>query len=269
MAFEEGLKDILMDENITEKNSTDKSSANRRLLNRDTIKYIAIAAMVLNHIASIFLKSGTILRMILLGIGDFTAITMCYFLVEGYQYTHSKKKYAERLLLFAILSQIPYCMAFTKQGVISFVGLNMLFTLSLCFLICLVIEKVPNIVLKVLLVVFITACSIKCDWGIGAPVFTLLFIWSKDSLTKKKIAFLLPTILFGIYNFIGRYGKLPLETCIMSAVTCMIGMGMSGICILYLYNGKKAERGRTFSKWFFYIFYPAHLLIFALIRIFT
>lgn len=63
----------------------------RKGLNRDVIKYIAIVAMMANHIASIFLDSGTLLRMILLGIGDFTAITMCYFLVEGYSYTHSKK----------------------------------------------------------------------------------------------------------------------------------------------------------------------------------
>lgn len=207
--------------------------------------------------------------MILLSIGGFTAITMCYFLVEGYKYTHSKKKYAERLLLFAILSEIPYCMAFTNEGIMNFVGLNMLFTLLLCFLICLVIEKVPNTVLKVLLVVFITACSVKCDWGIGAPVFTLLFIWSNDSAHKKKIAFLIPTILFGIYNFIGVYGKVSLATCIMRTLICMISMGMSGVCILYLYNGKKSQRCRTFSKWFFYIFYPAHLLIFALIRIFA
>lgn len=207
------------------------------------------------------------MRMILLSIGDFTAITMCYFLVEGYHYTHSKKKYAQRLMVFAILSEIPYCMAFTKHEAINFVGLNMLFTLLLCFFICLVIEKVPNIVLKTLLVIFITACSIKCDWGIGAPVFTLLFIWSKESNSKKKIAFLIPTILFGIYNFIARFGKVSLGICIMSAVFCMIGMGMSGICILYLYNGKKSEKGRLFSKWFFYIFYPAHLLLFAIIRI--
>lgn len=244
-----------------------KMIENRKGLNRDAIKYIAIVAMLANHIASIFLDSGTLLRMILLGVGDFTAITMCYFLVEGYRYTHSQKKYMGRLLLFAILSQIPYCMAFTKQRVISFIGFNMLFTLLLCFLICLIMEKAPNTILKIMLIILILICSINCDWGIGAPVFTLLFIWSKNSILKKKIAFAIPTILFGFYNFIGRYGKVPIETCILSAVICMIGMGMSGICITYFYNGKRAKIGKSFSKWFFYIFYPLHLLIFALIRI--
>lgn len=236
-------------------------------LNRDMIKYIAIIAMLLNHFATIFMESGTILRMLFLGIGNFTAITMCYFLVEGYQYTRSKKKYAQRLSLFAILSEIPYCMAFTNDGILSFVGFNMLFTLLLCFFLCLIMEKVSHILLKVLLIIVICACSMVCDWGIGAPVFTLLFIWSKESLKKKKIAFMIPTVLFGIYNFVGRYGKVSLDVCVMSALVCMIGMGLSGVCITYLYNGKRAERGKTFSKWFFYIFYPAHLLIFSVIKI--
>lgn len=236
---------------------------NKKGLNRDTIKYLAIAAMTANHFAAVFLEQGTVLRMILLGIGNFTAITMCFFLVEGYGYTHSKKKYLGRLLLFAVLSQIPYCMAFSKQGVISFIGFNMLFTLLLCFLICLIVEKVPSMILKIILIILLMICSMKCDWGIGAPVFTLLFIWSKESVLKKKIAFIIPTVLFGLYNFIGRYGKVPVETCVLNVVICMVGMAMSGICILYFYNGKRAKMGRNFSKWFFYIFYPLHLLILA------
>lgn len=42
---------------------------------------------------------------------------------------------------------------------------------------------------------------------------------------------------------------------------------VSGFVILYLYNGKRAVRGRTFYKWFFYAFYPTHLLILGLLRL--
>ena len=65
-----------------------------RVLNRDVIKYIAMTAMLLNHIANIFLVPGTLWYEVLVDIGYFTAITMCYFLVEGFRYTHSRKQYA-------------------------------------------------------------------------------------------------------------------------------------------------------------------------------
>lgn len=48
-------------------------------LTRDTIKYIAIFTMLLNHIANVLLPENTILWEVLVDIGYFTAITMCYF----------------------------------------------------------------------------------------------------------------------------------------------------------------------------------------------
>lgn len=79
-------------------------------LTRDAIKYLAIFTMLLNHIANVLLPENTILWEVLVDIGYFTAITMCYFLVEGFYYTHSRRKYGERLLIFAGISQVPYTM---------------------------------------------------------------------------------------------------------------------------------------------------------------
>ena len=73
-----------------------KMEFDRKNLNRDVIKYIAMLTMLLNHISIIFMKSGSFLSELFLDIGYFTAITMCYFLVEGFQYTHSKKNYGIR-----------------------------------------------------------------------------------------------------------------------------------------------------------------------------
>ena len=56
-------------------------------MNRDQIKFLAIITMTCNHIANIFLTPGTLLFEVMIDIGYFTAITMCYFLVEGYGYT--------------------------------------------------------------------------------------------------------------------------------------------------------------------------------------
>ena len=133
-----------------------------RILNRDVIKFFAMFAMLLNHIANVFLESGTLLSEIFLDIGYFTAITMCYFLVEGYRYTHSKMQYGLRLFVFALISQIPFQMAFPHGG-----GLNMIATLFICFLILVVREKVSNPALCAILQIFLVFATAMGDWLVG------------------------------------------------------------------------------------------------------
>ena len=45
------------------------------------------------------------------------------------------------------------------------------------------------------------------------------------------------------------------------------GVALAAAAILYLYNGRRAEHGQRFAKWFFYWFYPAHLLALGLLRL--
>ena len=140
-------------------------------LNRDAIKAIAMATMLLNHIANALLSPQSPWFEPLVNIGYFTAVTMCYFLVEGYGYTHDRKAYALRLLIFAVIAQIPYQLA------LGFFQLNMLFTLLACFGIVHVwvswgADKGPQ---KVLVVLGLFFASLFMDWAILAPVFTLMF----------------------------------------------------------------------------------------------
>ena len=239
-----------------------------KVLNRDVIKYIAMLTMLLNHISTIFMESGSFLSEFFLDIGYFTAITMCFFLVEGYQYTHSKKAYAIRLLLFALISEVPYCLAFTQDGIIGFEGLNMMFTLLICFGILVVFERTSDKGLRFTYTLFSIILSLFCSWAILAPIFTLLFIWSKGSDKKIKLSFIIAVLLFAAFNLAGGISRFSVTTNILYALGSMVGTGLSGIVIVYLYNGKRMEKGRGFSKWFFYWFYPVHLLILGLIRIF-
>lgn len=231
-----------------------------RVLNRDVIKYIAMIAMLLNHIANIFLVPGTLWYEVLVDIGYFTAITMCYFLVEGFRYTHSRKQYALRLFGFGVVSQVPFSMAFAQNAILEFQDFNMMFTLFLCFCILLCIETIRNRFLRGVLIVLLIFGSLFCDWALLAPVFTLLFAWAGGNRTRQKAAFGAAALLYGGMAGLGS-GQ------VWEAVGCAVPILVSAFVILYLYNGRRAARGRTFYKWFFYAFYPAHLLVLGLLRL--
>lgn len=60
---------------------------------------------------------------------------------------------------------------------------------------------------------------------------------------------------------LGAVGALP------DTLGCAMPILVSGFFILYLYNGKRAAQHRGFYKWFFYAFYPGHLLVLGLLRV--
>lgn len=233
-------------------------------LNRDAIKGIAMGTMLLNHISQIFMTSGTFWAELFLDVGWFTLITMCYFLVEGYGYTHNKRRYAWRLGVFAVLSQPAYILAFPEEG---WYKLNILFTLLLCFFLLAAREKIPQRGLRIAATVVIFAISLLCDWALLAPAFTLLFAWAGRDTHKRTQAFVCAILLFGALNLLGGIGRFTAAVNLGYALAAMSGTVLSAIAICGFYNGKRATHGRTFAKWFFYIFYPAHLLVLGVIRL--
>lgn len=239
----------------------------RPLLDRDTIKYIAMAAMLVNHIGTIFLTPGTFLYELFLDIGYFTAPVMCYFLVEGYRLTHSRKLYGRRLFVFAVLSEIPFCLAFSHGAEVYFVAMNMIFTLFLCFLLLEVLEKEPKGFARGLLVALLILASTVSDWAILAPVYTMLFYKAGQDREKQKKAFFWAAALFGAFGLAGSPEWYSGLQRLLYALGSMTGVAAAGVCIVCFYNGRRAQRGQRFSKWFFYLFYPVHLLLLGIIRI--
>ena len=77
-------------------------------LNRNQLKYLVIAAMLIDHIAWAFVPTASLLGQVMHIIGRLTGPTMAYMLAEGYRYTRSVKKYAMRLGIFAVISWLPF-----------------------------------------------------------------------------------------------------------------------------------------------------------------
>jgi hypothetical protein len=81
-------------------------------LSGSALKIIAVIAMTIDH-AAWLLFPGFVAEpvpIIMHVIGRITAPVMMFFISEGYRYTRDRKKYLERLLIFAVISHIPYAM---------------------------------------------------------------------------------------------------------------------------------------------------------------
>lgn len=236
-----------------------------RSLDRYSIKYIALFAMLLDHISHVFFMDGTYIKELCNGIGNFTAVTMIYFLVEGYHYTHSKRNYIIQLLLFATISQIPFSLALTKDSYISFFGLNMFFSLCICFAIVWTVENIDNKIIKYILIFCYFIMSCFCDWYYFAPVFTLLFLWADKSKKRLLISYSIITIFLTFSQYIEMINEYSIIKNIVYSITDDIGIIASAFFIIFLYNGKETKRKK--NKWFFYFFYPVHLTIIGLLRL--
>lgn len=230
-------------------------------MNRDVIKYVAMVTMFCNHFAQVMLKPGTILFEVMVDIGYFTAVTMCYFLVEGFHYTRSRKKYAGRLFLFGVISQVPYTLA------LGIYQLNMMFTLFFCFLILWAKEEIENPAERKVAVILLFVCSVFADWSMLAAMFTLLFAWSRGSKRRTALVYGINALVFALLNYASYLSVQSPGGAFLPALGSCVGILVSGVVILFLYNGKKSPHSGRFTKWFFYVFYPGHLLLLYLMHI--
>ena len=128
-------------------------------------------------------------------------------------------------------------------------------------------EQITRKCWRNLAIVGLFLVSLVCDWAILAPAFTLLFAWAGRDAHKRPRAFLTSILLFGAMNFLGGIGRFSLAQNLGYALAAMSGPALAAIAICCFYNGQRATRGRTAAKWFFYIFYPAHLAVLGVIRI--
>lgn len=226
-------------------------------MNRNTLKYIAVIAMILDHVALVFVGTDNPLGIAMRTVGRLTAPVMCFFLAEGFMHTRSKKKYGIRLFVFALISQIPF--TYLLAGKIWYDKLNMIFTLFFCFMILLCLEKIENRFLRIVCAFFFACLCTYCDWGMVAPLWVIVFAVFRND--KKKMCI--------FYSLVCIYWVI---RCTSLAVTdgeawysVLWQAGSLGfIPLINLYNGENGKATK-FSKWFFYWFYPVHLLIIAVL----
>lgn len=240
---------------------TEKKETDRRGLSREEIKFIAILTMTGNHIAIAMLPPG-LLQAVLVNVGYFTAVVMCYFLAEGFRYTSSKRRYGQRLLLGGVISQLPFWLAFR------FMAFNMMVTLFLCFLLLVVRTDERFAGKRLVFSILIILASGLCDWPVMAPVFTLLFWNAGENREEKKKACGYVVILYAFFMFMSGVFYGPVRALIYAGISA-VGPAAACLTILFLYNRRETSQGARAGKaqkQFFYWYYPVHLLIIGLVK---
>lgn len=246
-----------------------RTKRNPKVINRDGIKYIAAVPMIIGHAVGYFVENGILenntLTMILTSLALFAPPIFFFSIADGYKYTSSRKKYALRLLLFAAASQIPF--AILNCGTIftldALLNLNVFFTLLAGLLAIVLWESKLNLVLRIVGVVLIDGITyaLCCEWMIfGVPIILALHIFEN----KPKIRFICFAVCIAAIEFI-TYGMTIDAFITPSFIAGTLSLLAGYFFRTVFYSGKKGKHP-VFSKWFFYIVYPAHLaLIYILV----
>lgn len=215
--------------------------------------------MLLDHISYVFSKVlqnyswGFALCFVFRFFGRITAPVMCWFLVQGFVHTSSRKNYAIRLLIFTLVAQIPYSLVRTDVSIMA--GLSVIYTLLVSFLMLCVLESKLEKFPKLVIVIVLIALSIFGDWAFFAPLMVLFFYYFRDDRKRLLIFYSLASALLVITDVT----LLIIQHYYWYQELWQLGMFLF-IPLLLLYNGEPGSR-HPFHKWFFYVFYPAHLLV--------
>ena len=223
-----------------------------RGLSGSALKCIAIITMFIDHIGAAVLA-----RLLIAGVdGEFlypayvTTRTIgriafpifCFLLVEGFEHTKNRKKYALRLLAFALISEVPFDLAFSSS-VVEVSYQNVFFTLFIGLMTMMAFQTVEG----------------KAEWHPivrGAALAVILF-------AGMGLAYLMQTdydakgvmCIMALYVFRKMRGPQILAGCL--AFGWWEPEALVAFIPIAFYNGKRGWN----IKYIFYVFYPLHLLV--------
>ena len=231
-------------------------------INRNALKYIAIVAMLIDHIAWSFVPTYTLLGQGMHFIGRLTGPIMAYMLYEGYVHTRDIKKYALRLGIFALVSWVPYSLYESLRWPTAQFGV--IFTLLLAVLTIWMWDK-ANIKTGFKIVLVIAACGLSFfgDWPIFDVLWPLFLFIYKDEPKKKWRSFL---IIMAVEVLGSQMMAIGSEQPFRQVF--QFGAFLVPPILMYMYNGEPGSR-KAFHKWFFYVFYPLHLLVLLALEVYV
>jgi hypothetical protein len=226
-----------------------------RVLDGSALKLLAVIFMLIDHTGAVIVsrcpqnvlftvlgRAVTLYKLMRL-VGRVAFPLFAFLLVEGFLHTHDRRRYALRLGVFALLSEVPFDLAF-KGKVLEWTHQNVFITLCLGVLGLWALEKFKGHggkLLLSLLGLFLVALVSRCDYGIKGFGFVLLLYLLRERPISRAV--------------IGA-GYL--------SATWQAGLAFVPIAF---YNGERGFiRGKAL-QYAFYLFYPLHLLLLYCLKV--
>lgn len=226
----------------------------RRGLSQEGLKAIACLSMLLDHVGAVFVP-GYYGYYALRIVGRIAFPIYCFLLAEGAFYTRNRRKYALRLGIGAVLSEIPFDLAFYGRLTLAHQSVMLTLLLGLGAL-SFGRRRHPALRWLITLVLAGAAEWLNTDYGgWGVLMIAGFGLVRETGGSKWGMAALLGAICLMMDSArLPFLGNVPIE---LFALGAMIPIA--------LYSGRKRTAGKGISL-AFYSFYPVHLLVLWLLR---
>ena len=226
-----------------------------QVFNGAQLKYMAFLSMLLDHVNNSMITPYLDGKGLLLHVSNLLSILgrvafplFMFFLVEGFFKTRSRKKYLINLLIFGILSEVPFDL-FTSRELFNKNWNNMMFTLALSLITIWIVDEMKGRLAK----------KSKALWY-GASVLVVAVMCAVAMFFSLDYDYHAIIVAYLFYLF---YEK-PLYGAVLGYLSIIKELySVLGFAATLTYNG---ERGKQY-KWLNYAFYPVHLLILGLLRV--
>ena len=222
-------------------------------LSNNQLKILAMVAMTLDHIGAYLFPNVLWLRLV----GRLAFPIYAFMIAEGCRHTRSPARYLGCLAGLAIVCQV---VSFIAMGSL-YQCIMVTFSLSVGLILLINYARKKQNVLSWLLVAFaILLTSFLCH---GLPIF----LSNTDYCVDYGFVGVMTPVL--IYLCATKSAQLTALTLCLAGLCLTVWDGqifaLPAVLLIALYNG---TRGKWKLKWFFYFFYPVHLVLIYLVGIF-
>ena len=235
-------------------------------ISKGGLQLLAVAAMVVDHIAWGFVEFETPLGILMHLFGRLTLPIMCFFIAEGFKHTHDIRKYVLRMSVFAAVSVVPFYLFFHEDyGYRQ----NIIFDELIALLVLCALKKgnLPKPARAALVALLFVVSLLASGWPILPIIFVLIFYFNESFRNKAKwysaFVVVLVMILFGVIQR-NRYLHVVDHDYSIGQSFYQFGY-LFALIPLYFYNGEKGNL--RIGRYFFYVAYPLHFMILWLIKL--